>query len=78
MTRYRPPPADRDEFQPGSRGRVLRNLLGLRSKGQMDEAEASALPDAQTRMLDLVAHETVFSSGLICQMHREWLGGIYE
>jgi len=28
-------------YQPGSRGRVLRNLLGITSKREMDDVEAS-------------------------------------
>lgn len=28
------------QYQPGSRGRVLRNLLGITSKRKMDETEA--------------------------------------
>lgn len=28
------------QYQPGSRGRVLRNLLGITRKREMDEAEA--------------------------------------
>ena len=28
------------QYQPGFRGRVLRNLLGITSKREMDEAEA--------------------------------------
>ena len=28
------------QYEPGSRGRVLRNLLGIRKKREMDEVEA--------------------------------------
>jgi cell filamentation protein len=28
-----------DQYEPGSRGRVLRNLLGIKLKGEMDQAE---------------------------------------
>ncbi len=66
------------EFQPGSRRRVLRNRLGITSKQAMDLAEFDALIEAQSRYLDLVKDDTVFSARMLCQMHRDWLGGIYE
>lgn len=31
------------QFEPGSHGRVLRNLLGIKSKREMDQAEAREL-----------------------------------
>lgn len=31
------------QFEPGSRGRVLKNKLGIRSKREMDNAEEVAL-----------------------------------
>jgi len=33
------------QFEPGSRGRVLRNRLGIKSSRKMDDVEASALKD---------------------------------
>lgn len=65
------------EFEPGSRSRVLRNALGIRTKSGMDRAEYEALEDAQDRYLDLVTDETVMTAQFICGMHRAWLGGIY-
>ncbi len=35
-----------NQYQPGSRGRVLSNLLGIKSKREMDLAEAEALKRA--------------------------------
>lgn len=37
------------EFEPGSRGRVLRNLLGIRSVREMQRAESEALLTATNR-----------------------------
>ena len=34
------------QFEPGSRGRALQNLLYIRSKRAMDEMEATKLADA--------------------------------
>ncbi|QYY37411.1 Fic family protein [Ruficoccus sp. ZRK36] len=66
------------EYQPGSRKRVLRNLLGITSKQAMDEAEFEALIGVQDCYLDGVTEDTVFTANLLRQMHREWLGSIYE
>lgn len=66
------------EFQPGSRKRVLRNKLGISKKSEMDEVEFESLVAAQEKYLDQVTEETTFTANLICQMHRDWLGEIYE
>jgi len=66
------------EWQPGSGKRVLRNLKGIRLKTEMDRLEADALLVAEERYLGIITDETGFSADLICQMHSDWLGGIYE
>jgi len=78
ISRYRTSQGIEGEFEPGSRGRVLRNKLGIRSKRQMDQAEGLALLKAQERYLHLVTSETTFTADVICRMHRDWLGRIYE
>ena len=44
----------------------------------MDEAEFNALVDAQMRYLDIINDKSVFTAKLLCQMHADWLGKIYE
>ena len=44
----------------------------------MDRAEADALLAVQERYLGIITAEMQFTANLICQMHRDWLGGIYE
>ncbi len=66
------------EWQPGSRKRVLRNLQSIRLKTEMDRAEADALERAENRCFEIITDETVFTADLICQMHRDWFGEIYE
>jgi cell filamentation protein len=66
-----------NQYQPGSRVRVLRNLLAITSKREMDLAEAEALKratDALVRSYD-VHHR--FTAGDTCLMHRTWLSQIY-
>src|SRR6266542_4347551 len=65
------------ETQPGSRGRVLRNLLDIKRKRDMDRVEYDALIRAQETYLHRVTPGTRFTVRLLCSMHRDWLGGIY-
>lgn len=65
------------QFQPGSRGRVLRNLLGITLKRGMDQAEAVAQVQAFEKFSTLYGPDHRFSAADIREMHRIWLGGIY-
>jgi cell filamentation protein len=65
-------------MQPGSHGRVLRNLLGIRRRRDMDRAEYEALRQAQEAYLEQISPDTRFTAALLREMHRDWLGGIYE
>lgn len=66
------------EFEPGSRGRVLRNKLGIRRVGEMEQAESVALTAAQHWAVEHfdIAHR--FTAADLCTLHRQWLGGIYD
>jgi cell filamentation protein len=66
------------EFEPGSRGRVLRNLLGIRFVRETSRAESTALLQAQDHLIDSFSMDRRFSAGDICEMHRVWLGQIYS
>lgn len=66
------------EFEPGSNEQVLKNRLGIKSKEEMDDAEARALErtvDALVRKLD---DKHRFTTADICEFHKAWLGEIYE
>jgi cell filamentation protein len=65
------------EFQPGSRGRVLRNLLGIIRVRDMEEAESQALEIAQDTALGRYGPEHRFSARDVCELHRLWLGPVY-
>jgi cell filamentation protein len=65
------------QFEPRSRGRVLRNLAGICRKRDMDRAEFEALLTSQTKYLQIIEPETRFTAELLCEMHRDWLGGLY-
>ena len=77
-SRYRPLRGAEGEAQPGSRGRVPRNLLGLTTKRELDRAEAAALALAQETLYARLTPDTQLTALLLKEMHREWLGEIYE
>lgn len=65
------------EFEPGSRGRVLRNLQGIRSAREMARSESEALLLATQQLIDNTELDQTFTSADICRMHALWLGAIY-
>src|ERR1700686_3997266 len=66
------------EFEPGSRGRVLRNLLGITRVGEMNLIETRARQAAMDRFVRQYDENHRFTAGDIRDMHRAWLEGIYE
>lgn len=66
------------EFEPGSRGRVLRNKLGIRRVAEIEQAESAALTATQHWAVEHfdIAHR--FTATDLCTLHRRWLGGIYD
>ena len=67
-----------DRFQPGSHGRVLLNKLGITSKRAMDEVETREHLRAVNTFLELFDREHRFTAADLCNMHRIWLGEVYE
>jgi cell filamentation protein len=67
-----------NQFEPGSRPRVLKNLLGITSKEVMDEAEARALEQATDVLIRAHGETHRFTAADLCDCHRTWLGDIYE
>jgi len=66
------------QFERGSRGRVLRNLLGIKRKRQMDDTEVEALQRAVDTLLHCYDKNHSFNVSDVREMHRVWLGEIYE
>ena len=75
--RYDTADLDENQFEPGSRRRVLKNLLGITSKRAMDRMEGRE----QLRVLEELAgfydRDHRFTAADICRMHRLWLERIY-
>jgi len=65
------------QFEPGSRRRVLRNLLRIKSKREMDRIEARAQVHALLKLTKAYGSQHRFTSADMCQIHRIWLGDIY-
>jgi len=66
------------EFEPGSRGRVLRNMLGIRRVGDMQQAETDALVAVTRWAVGRFDVAYRFTADDLCELHRQWLGDIYE
>jgi cell filamentation protein len=66
------------EFEPGSRGRVLRNKLGIRRVREIEQAESEALLAVQEWAAAHFAAEHRFTAADIRLSHRRWLGDLYE
>ncbi len=65
------------QFEPGSRGRVLKNLLGVKKKREMDALEAVEQDRVLAESLVHYDMEHRFTSHDICNMHKAWFGAIY-
>ncbi len=67
------------EFEPGSLGKVLKNLLGIKNQSKLDRIENIALKQAEDAFFrKLVRKDKRFTAKDICNMHKVWLGKIYE
>ncbi len=67
-----------DQYEPGSRGRILKNKLGIKSIRVMHRVEKDYQIKAIERLTDLFAAGHRFKAKDICKMHKLWLGDIYE
>ena len=76
-SRYDTSALEEAQFEPGSRGRVLKNLLGIKSKREMDKFEAREQLRALDELVGIYGPSHRFTSEDICKIHRIWLGPIY-
>jgi cell filamentation protein len=65
------------QHEPGSKNKVLKNLLNIKTLQEMDETEALALQDAQDKLIKEYDKNHCFTAKDICYMHKIWLGKIY-
>lgn len=66
-----------DQYEPGSDGKVLRNLLGITDVEELGIAETEALWRVQEKLIGEVTSDQSFRAEDICEIHRQWLGEIY-
>jgi len=65
------------ELEPGSHGRVLRNLPGIRAVREMERHETEALFVATQLLIDETRRDQRFTADDIREMHKLWLSEIY-
>jgi cell filamentation protein len=65
------------QFEPGSRGRVLRNLLGIRSKREMDQVEAQEQLRTLEELVRIYDQTHRFTAADVRRIHKMWLEPIY-
>ena len=66
------------QFQSGSHGRVLKNLLGVKRKREMDALEAVKLSEATDWAIRNYSADHRFTAQDINVLHQQWLGTIYQ
>jgi cell filamentation protein len=76
--RYRTSRLIEDQFEPGSRGRVLKNLLHITRKREIDKREKEVQFRAMEKLVDSYKSAHRFMAAEICHIHKIWLGDIYE
>ena len=76
--RYNTSHLTEDQYEPGSRGRVLRNRLHITRKREMDVIEAEQYTLVQLKLMGMYSREHRFTAADVCTIHREWLGDVYE
>src|SRR5216684_9310109 len=65
------------EFEPGSRRRVLRNLLGIRSVREMERVESEELLSTTRNAIEEIDADQRFTADHIRHLHRAWLEKVY-
>jgi cell filamentation protein len=65
------------QFEPGSHGRVLKNLLGIKSKREMDRVEAREQFRALEELIRIYDQDHRFTAADVRRIHKIWLGPVY-
>ena len=65
------------QIEPGSGGRVLKNLLGIKRKREMDQIEGREQRRALDELIRTYDKDHRFTSADIRKIHRRWLGKVY-
>lgn len=65
------------QFEPRSRGRVPRNLLGIKRKREIDQVEARELRRALEELIRTYDQQHRFTEADIRKIHKIWLAPVY-
>jgi cell filamentation protein len=77
FSRYDTSALEEAQFQPGSQERVLKNLLGIQRKREMDRVEAREQLRALEDLVKIYSQTHRFTASDIRKIHKVWLGNIY-
>ena len=69
---------EENQYEPGSRGRVLKNLLGIAIKREMDLCEGREQIRALEELATRYDKDHRFTATDMCRIHKVWLGRIYS
>jgi len=67
-----------DQYMPGSDGKVLKNLRNITTRREIERIETERLFEVTDQFLDEFDKNRRFSAEDISEMHRRWLGSVYE
>ena len=76
--RYKTSHLVEDQYQPGSGGRVLRNLPGIQRKREMDKIEGQEQARALEELVGIYGKSHGFNAADVCRIHQIWLARIYS
>lgn len=76
--RYKTSGLIEDQYEKGSKGLVLKNLLHIKEKRQIEEVETRELYRATDELTGIYDQEHRFTADDICSIHQNWLGSVYE
>ena len=76
--RYKTDGLIEDQYEKGSKGRVLKNLLRIKEIHEIEEVETRELYRTTDELTGIYDQEHRFTADDICSMHRKWLGSVYE
>ncbi|MCS5710982.1 Fic family protein [Candidatus Berkiella aquae] len=76
--RYDTQGTDEGETEPGSSGRVLKNLVSVKRKREMDALEYQALIKVTDDSFENYSQSYSFTSLELCKLHKAWLGNLYN
>ena len=76
--RYKTDGLVEDQYEEGSEGLVLKNLLHIKNKQEIEELETRELYRVTEQLTEIYDQGHRFTADDICNMHRNWLGPVYE